>query len=316
MFHALLESAPWWAWLGFFALVAGMLALDLGVFNRDGHEPTVREASVWSGVWVALALAFGAVILRYMGPARAGEYLAGYLLEKALSVDNLFVFLLVFTAFQVPRRNQHRVLYWGVVGALVMRGAMILAGTALLHRFWWMTFVFGGFLIYTGIKMLFFSKEEPGDPQQGAAARVFRSIVPYDPQGGFTRLWHRKDGRNLATPMLLVLVVVEVTDLVFAVDSVPAVLAVTRDPFIVYTSNVFAILGLRSLYFLLATMIDRFHLLGPGLAVILALVGVKMCLAKVYEVPIGIALLAIALILAGCIAASLRWPRPLKPRRP
>jgi tellurite resistance protein TerC len=310
LFHALLESAPWWAWLGFHLLVFAMLALDLGIFNRSAHEPSVKESGTWSAVWIALALAFGGVIFVYMDAARAGEYLAGYLLEKSLSVDNLFVFVLVFTAFQVPRRNQHRVLYWGVLGALVMRAAMILAGTALLQRFEWMIFVFGGFLVFTGIKMLVLRDAEPVDPREGAVARIFQRIVPFDPEAGYGRLWIRKGGRTFATSMLLVLVVVEVTDLVFAVDSIPAVLAVTRNPFIVYTSNVFAILGLRSLYFLLARMIDRFHHLSIGLAIILTLVGVKMCLAKVIEVPIGISLAGIGVILAVCITTSLRWPRP------
>jgi tellurite resistance protein TerC len=291
-----------------------MLALDLGIFNRNAHEPSVRESGFWTAVWIALALAFGGVLLHYRGPAVAGEYLAGYLLEKSLSVDNLFVFVLVFTAFQVPRRNQHRVLYWGVLGALVMRAVMILAGTALLHRFEWMTFVFGGFLVYTGLKMLTHRNAEPGDPREGAVARTFQRFIPYDPEGGFGKLLIRRNRRSYATPMLLVLVVVEVTDLVFAVDSIPAVLAVTRDPFVVYTSNVFAILGLRSLYFLLARMIDRFHHLSIGLAVILALVGVKMCLAKVFEVPIALSLAGIALILAACIATSLLWPPAGKER--
>ncbi|BDU74871.1 TerC family protein [Mesoterricola silvestris] len=314
MFHALLESAPWWAWLGFHVLVFAMLALDLGVFNRSAHEPSIRESGLWTAVWIALALAFNGLILKYMGPVHAGEYLAGYLLEKSLSVDNLFVFVLVFTSFQVPRRNQHRVLYWGVLGALVMRAVMILAGTALLQRFAWMTFVFGGFLIYTGVKMLVHRDEEPGDPKDGAVARAFQRVLPFDPEGGFTKLLVRKGGRTFATPMFLVLVVVEVTDLVFAVDSIPAVLAVTRNPFIVYTSNVFAILGLRSLYFLLARMVDRFHHLSIGLAVILALVGVKMCIAEWIHVPILHSLLAIGAILAGCILSSLWTTRPGKGR--
>lgn len=314
MFHALLESAPWWAWLGFHILVFAMLALDLGVFNRSAHEPTIRESGTWSAVWIALALAFNGVVLVYMGPVHAGEYLAGYLLEKSLSVDNLFVFVLVFTSFQVPRKNQHRVLYWGVLGALIMRAVMILAGTALLQRFAWMTFVFGGFLIYTGVKMLLHRDDEPGDPRDGSVARLFRRFLPYDPDAGYTRLLVRKDGRTFATPMFLVLAVVEVTDLVFAVDSIPAVLAVTRNPFIVYTSNVFAILGLRSLYFLLARMVDRFHHLSIGLAVILALVGVKMCIAEWIHIPIWISLLAIGAILAGCILSSLWTTRPGKGR--
>jgi tellurite resistance protein TerC len=307
--QALLNSAPWWAWLGFHLLVFLMLALDLGIFNRDSHAPSAREAGLWSLVWISLALLFNGVVWYSEGGLKAAEFLTGYLLEKSLSVDNLFVFVLLFTAFQVPARNQHRILYWGVLGALIMRAAMILAGTALLHRFEWMIFVFGGFLVFTGVKMLVMKEDEPADPRHGAIARVFQRFVPYDPDGGFSRFRIRVAGRHLATPMLLVLVIVEVTDLIFAVDSIPAVLAVTRDPFIVYTSNIFAILGLRSLYFLLARMIDRFHYLKLGLAIILTFVGVKMCIATFLPIPIHISLLVIALVLAGCIAASLLWPK-------
>ena len=305
MIHGLLLSAPWWAWLSFHLLVFLILALDLGVFNRDAHAPSLKEAALWSGVWIALALGFNLLLWRCLGGVRAAEFLTGYLLEKALSVDNLFVFILLFTAFQVPPRHQHRILYWGVLGALVMRAAMILAGTALLNRFTWMVFVFGGFLLYTGLKMLLFREAGPGDPRAGFIARAFRFILPFDPEGGFTRPW--RHGR--ATPMLLVLVIVECTDLLFAVDSIPAVLAVTRNPFLVYTSNIFAILGLRSLYFLLARMVDSFHRLKFGLAVILAFVGLKMCLGPFLNLSIEISLAFIASVLAGCIGASLIWPQ-------
>ena len=305
MVHALLTSAPWWAWTGFHLLILLVLALDLGVFNRDAHAPSLREAAVWSCAWIGLSLAFNALLWRTMGGLRAAEWITGYLLEKALSVDNLFVFVLLFTAFQVPPQQQHRILYWGVLGALVMRAAMILAGTALLNRFQWMGFVFGGFLLYTGLKMLLGKEAEATDPRTGPIARAFRRLVPYDPEGGYVRPWVH--GR--ATPMLLVLVIVECTDLLFAVDSIPAVLAVTRNPFLVYTSNIFAILGLRSLYFLLARMVDRFHRLKVGLAIILAFVGLKMCLAPFMDMSIGISLGVIAAVLAGSIGASLRWPQ-------
>jgi len=304
----LLNSAPWWAWLGFHLLVFLMLALDLGVFNRDSHAPTMREATLWSLVWIALSLLFNGVIWRYMGGLKAAEFLTGYLLEKSLSVDNLFVFVLLFTAFKVQPKNQHRILYWGVLGALIMRAVMILAGTALLNRFTWMIFVFGGFLVYTGVKMMFFKEDEPADPRNGAIARTFKKFIPYDPDGGYAKLLHRVGGRTFDTPMIMVLVIVEVTDLIFAVDSIPAVLAVTRDPFIVYTSNIFAILGLRSLYFLLAKMVDKFHHLKLGLAIILTFVGLKMCLAHFVAIPIVISLLVIAVVLAGCIVTSLVWP--------
>lgn len=285
-----------------------MLALDLGVFNRDAHAPSMREATLWSVVWITLALVFNGLIWRFMGGLQAKEFLTGYLLEKSLSVDNLFVFVLLFTSFKVAPRHQHRILYWGVLGALVMRACMILAGTALLNRFTWMIFVFGGFLVYTGMKMLFFKEDEPGDPRNGPIARAFKKVVPYDPEGGYAHLWHRTGGHTYATPMLLVLVIVEVTDLIFAVDSIPAVLAITRDPFIVYTSNIFAILGLRSLYFLLAKMVDRFHHLKLGLAIILTFVGLKMCLGHFVVISINISLLIIGLVLVGCMVASILWP--------
>ena len=309
MIQALLLSAPWWAWLGFHVLVFAMLALDLGVFNRKAHTPGYREAVGWSTAWILLALLFNGVIWRFSGGQRAAEFLTGYLLEKSLSVDNLFVFVLLFTAFQVPPRNQHRILFWGVVGAMLLRAVMIVCGIALLDRFEWMVLLFGAFLVYTGVKMLLTRDRAPSDPRQGLIARVFQRVVPYDAEAGYWRFWTFKDHRRYATPMLLLLVIVEATDLLFAVDSIPAVLAVTRDPFIVYTSNIFAILGLRALYFLLARMVDRFHLLKLGLALILTFVGVKMCIAKFIEIPILVSLSVIAMILAACVAGSLAWPR-------
>ena len=309
MFHALLSSAPWWAWLGFHLLVFLMLVLDLGVFNKTAHAPSVRESAWWSAAWVVLSLLFNAVVWKTLGSQKAAEFFTGYLLEKSLSVDNLFVFVMLFAAFQVPTRNQHRILYWGVLGAMLMRALMIAAGITLLNRFGWMILLFGGFLIYTGVKMLAFKEKEASDPRRGAIAKVFRSIVPYDPEGGYERFWVARNRIYYATPMLLLLVIVEVTDLLFAVDSIPAVLAVTRDPFIVFTSNIFAILGLRSLYFLLARMIDRFHWLKTGLAIILTFVGVKMCVAKVVEIPIAASLLVITLVLLVCVGGSLAWPR-------
>lgn len=308
MIDALASAAPWWAWGGFHLLVFLMLALDLGVFNRKAHAPSVREAAAWSLAWVALAVVFNAVVWRYMGPGKGLEWLTGYLLEKSLSVDNLFVFVLIFTSFQVELRHQHRVLYWGVLGALLMRAVMILAGTALLNRFHWMGWVFGGFLVWTGLKMLLHREEDEPDPSQGWVARAFQRLMPFDPKGGHEHFWTWKDGRRFATPMLLVLAIVEVTDLVFAVDSIPAILAVTRDPFVVYTSNIFAILGLRSLYFLLAKMMDRFHRLKTGLAVILTFVGVKMCIVEWVKIPIQLSLGVIAGLLVASVAASLLWP--------
>ncbi|MBI3131828.1 MAG: TerC family protein [Acidobacteria bacterium] len=316
MIHALLAAAPWWAWAGFHVLVFLMLALDLGVLNRKAHAPSIREAATWSVVWITLALIFNAVVWKTLGRQKGLEFLTGYVLEKSLSVDNLFVFVLLFTSFQVDLRHQHRVLFWGVFGALIMRAAMILAGTALLNRFEWMMYVFGGFLVLTGVKMLMAEDTAP-DPTQYPVVRLFRKLVPYDPHGGHEHFWSLKDGKHFATPMLLVLVCVEVTDLVFAVDSIPAVLAITRDPFVVYTSNVFAILGLRSLYFLLAKMIDRFHHLKTGLAIVLAFVGIKMCSAHWLKSHLGLddqtliigSLTFIAVVLTGSVIVSLAWPQ-------
>ncbi len=307
MADALLQAAPWWAWGGFHAFIFCMLALDLGVFNRRIHAPSMREAAAWSAVWIVLALGFCGLIFYGEGTQKGLEWVTGYVLEKSLSVDNLFVFVLVFQSFQVELRHQHRVLFWGVLGALVMRAAMILAGTALLNRFEWMMYVFGGFLVYTGLKMLLV-KETESDPADNWLVRAFRRALPFDERGGHDHFTVVRDGRRFFTPMLLVLLTIEVTDLVFAVDSIPAVLAVTRDPFVVYTSNIFAILGLRSLYFLLAKMMDRFHHLKTGLAVVLAFVGVKMCIADWVHIPVQYSLLVIAAVLAGSVVASLAWP--------
>ena len=307
MADALFQAAPWWAWGGFHAFIFFMLALDLGVFNRRIHAPTMREAAIWSAVWIALAMGFCGLIFYGEGTQKGLEWMTGYVLEKSLSVDNLFVFVLVFQSFEVDLRHQHRVLFWGVLGALIMRAVMILAGTALLNRFEWMMYVFGGFLVYTGLKMLLV-KEKESDPTKNWLVRTFRRLVPFDEKAGHEHLTVVKAGRRYATPMLLVLLTIELTDLVFAVDSIPAVLAVTRDPFVVYTSNIFAILGLRSLYFLLAKMMDRFHHLKTGLAVVLAFVGVKMCIADWMHIPVQYSLLVIASVLAGSVVASLAWP--------
>ena len=317
MFDVLLQSAPWWAWLGFHALVFLMLAVDLGIFNRRQHAPSFREAAIWSGVWIGLALAFTGLVFHWEGPLKGTEWFTGYILEKSLSVDYLFVFVMLFAAFQVEMKNQHRILYWGILGALIMRAVMILAGTALLNRFEWMMYVFGAFLVYTGLKMFRVQDEEAKDPTKNALVRLFRKVVPFDPEGGHQHFLVRKNHRTYATPMLLVLITVEVTDLVFAVDSIPAVLAVTRDPFVVYTSNIFAILGLRSLYFLLAKMMDRFHRLKLGLAVILTFVGIKMCVAHWLKTSLGLSdqtviltsLIFISAVLAGSIISSLAWPK-------
>ena len=308
MIESLLQSAPWWAWLGFHLLVFLMLALDLGVFNRKAHTPSMKEAAAWSAVWVALALCFNAGVWKLEGGLRAGEWFTGYLLEKSLSVDNLFVIVLIFSAFKVEGKHQHRILYWGVLGALVMRAFFILAGTALIARFHWLLYAFGAFLVWTGAKMLLHDDEETDDPSQSWLTRQFRRLVPFDPEGGHARFTVLKAGQRLATPGLLVLLVVEVTDLIFAVDSIPAVLGVTRDPFVVYTSNIFAILGLRSLYFLLARMVDRFHRLKVAVSVILVFIGVKMVIEPWFKVDNVHSILVICALLGGGIGSSLAWP--------
>ncbi len=298
----------WLLWVGFNLFVVAMLALDLGVFHRRAHAVTLREAAAWSIVWVALALAFNGLIYWMWGYERALEFLTGYLIEKSLSVDNLFVFLMIFSYFAVPNIYQHRVLYWGILGALIMRGAFIATGVALLNRFHWMIYVFGGFLVITGIRLLF-STEKEVEPEKNPILRVVRRIVPVTSQYHGQSFFVRLEGRVWATPLLLVLVVVETTDLVFALDSIPAIFAVTRDPFIVYTSNVFAILGLRALYFLLAGVMDMFRFLQVGLAIVLTFVGCKMLVSEFYKIPIGVSLGVVGAILATAVLASLAFPK-------
>jgi tellurite resistance protein TerC len=326
------------AWIGFCLFILIMLAIDLGVFNRKPHEITTRDAAVWSAVWIALALMFAGLLFgplgwELFGAARhqkALEFLTGYLIELSLSVDNLFVFLIIFSYFKVPAKYQHRVLYWGVLGALVMRVTMIFAGTALINRFHGIIYVFGAFLVYTGFKMLFGSDDE-SNPEDRQLVRWVTRYVPivrhYERRKFFTVV----DGKRVGTLLLLVLIVVEITDLVFAVDSIPAIFGVTTDRFIVYTSNVFAILGLRTLYFLLAGVVEKFHYLKIGLGLVLGFIGVKMLLpligkvfawlftavgmsslaaysSHIHEIPIGIALGVVVLVLLASVAASLLWP--------
>jgi tellurite resistance protein TerC len=297
-------------WVGFNLFVLFMLALDLGVFHRRSHVVGVREALTWTAVWVALALLFNAGVWFWRGPEVALQFLTGYLIEKSLSVDNIFIFILLFTFFAVPRAYQHKILFWGVLGALVMRAALIVAGTALLARFHWVIYLFGGFLVLTGVRMAL-QREEELHPEDNPVVRLARRLLPVTPEYRGDRFFDRLDGRWAVTPLFLVLLAVEATDLVFAVDSIPAIFAVTTDPFIVYTSNVFAILGLRSLYFALAGVMGKFHYLKLGLAAVLVFVGAKMTLSGVYKVPIGLALGVVAGILAVAVAAS--WWRPPKP---
>jgi tellurite resistance protein TerC len=295
---------PLLGWIGLLSFIGVLLALDLGVFHRDDHVMEVREAAIWTGIWVTLGLLFNLGILIFAGTQPAVEFLTGYLVEYALSIDNIFVFVLVFGAFAVPPKYQHRVLFWGILGALVMRGTMIFAGVALLERFSWISYVFGAFLVFAGVRMLF-SKDDGPNLQDNPVLKFVKRVLPftenYDGHNFFTRI----DGRRVATPLLLVLIVVELTDLVFAVDSIPAIFAITRDPFIVFSSNIFAILGLRSLYFLLAGIIDRFVYLELGLAFVLAFVGAKMLLADVWHLPTWISLVVIIAALGISIGASL-----------
>ncbi len=301
-----------WLWIGFNAFVLVMLALDLGVFHREAHAVSMKEAGAWSALWVSLALVFNFGIYHFMGPQAGLEFLTGYLIEKALSVDNIFVFVLIFSYFSVPARYQHRVLFWGILGALLMRGAMIAAGAVLIAEFHWIIYVFGAFLVLTGIRMAM-QPEHAIDAEQNPVIRLVRRIVPVSDQYHGQKFWVRAEVggrlRLVATPLFVVLVLVETTDLIFAVDSIPAIFAITQDPFIVYTSNVFAILGLRALYFLLAGVIHRFHYLKLGLSVVLVFVGAKMLLTDIYKVPVGLSLGIIALVLATAVVASLAVPK-------
>lgn len=301
-----------WVWIGFNVFVLAMLAVDLFVFHRDAHEVRTREAAAWSAVWVALAVAFGIGVYATAGREAGLEFFAGYLLEKALSVDNIFVFVLIFGYFHVPARYQHRVLFWGILGALLMRGAMIGAGVYLIGHFHWIIYVFGAFLVFTGVRMAL-QKEHGFMPEANPVIRLVRRMIRvtdrYHGQQFFVRENVGGRLRLVATPLFVVLLFVETTDLIFAVDSIPAIFAITDTPFIVYTSNVFAILGLRAMYFLLAGVIHRFHYLKIGLSVVLVFVGVKMLLADVYSLPIGLSLGVIALVLGVATTASLLWPR-------
>jgi tellurite resistance protein TerC len=295
-----------WEWAGFLALVVALLALDLGVLNRKDHVIRPREALGWSALWIGLGLAFGGFVWARYGAGSGLEYLTGYVIEKSLSVDNIFVFVVIFGALGIPALYQHRVLFWGIVSALVLRGAMILGGAALLHRFHGIIYVFGAFLVLTGVK-LFLARESVPHPEQSAAFRALRRVVPGTSRFDGHRFFTRENGRRVATPLFFALAIIEVTDVLFAVDSIPAIFAVTEDPFIVFTSNIFAIMGLRSLYFLLASYVERFVYLKPSLAVILVFVGTKMGLSGLVKVHPGVSLAVVIGILAvGVVASILR----------
>jgi TerC family integral membrane protein len=294
-----------WLWLGFSLFILTMLSLDLGLFNRKAHTIKYREAWIWSGVWVTLALCFAAIVFHYQSSQRGLEFLTGYLIELSLSVDNLFVFLLIFSYFKVPSKFQHRVLFWGVMGALFMRLTMIFVGAALINRFHWIIYIFGGFLVYTGLKM-FRHEEIDIQPEQNILVRAATHVLPISRHYEEEKFFTKTNGKRSGTLLLLVLMVVEVTDLVFAVDSIPAIFAITTNTFIVYTSNVFAILGLRSMYFLLAGVVEKFRYLRFGLAIVLTFIGLKMLVVIFgFQIPILFSLGFVAVILLGSVVASL-----------
>jgi len=285
-----------------------MLALDLGVFHRKAHAVSLKEAGIWSCVWVGLALVFNFGVYTLWGQDKALEFLTGYVIEKSLSVDNLFVFLMIFQYFNTPAEYQHRILFWGIVGALILRAIFIATGSALLANFHWMIYVFGGFLVVTGIKMLM-QGDDKIEPEKNPVVRLFQRMMPVTHNYHGQNFFVSKDGKTHATLMMVVLIVVETTDVIFAVDSIPAIFAITTDPFIVYTSNVFAILGLRALYFMLAGVMEMFVYLKVGLSFVLAFVGVKMILVDVYKIPVGASLAVIAGILLLSVLASLASQR-------
>jgi tellurite resistance protein TerC len=297
-----------WLWIGFNIFVLAMLALDLGVFHRDDHEIKVKEALVWSGIWILVAAAFNVGVFLYAGTQKGLEFLTGYLIERSLSIDNIFVFILVFSYFAVPAKYQYKVLFWGIIGALVMRAALIGVGATLIKEFHWVIYLFGALLLVSAVKMAL-RKGEEVHPEKNPVVRLFKRFIPVTPEYHEGKFFVKQNGIRLATPLFIVLLVVESTDLIFAIDSIPAIFAVTEDPFIVYTSNVFAILGLRAMYFALAGIMDRFHYLKVGLSVVLGFVGLKMLLTDIYKIPIGISLGVIAGVLAVSILASLARPR-------
>lgn len=301
-------------WIGFNVCVLALLALDLGVINRKAHVVSFREAALWSAVWIGLSLLFAGALFLWYGPDVGSQFLTGYLIEKSLSVDNIFIFVLLFSSFAVPAEYQHRVLFWGVFGAIVMRGALIGLGTALVETFSWVLYLFGAFLVITGIRLAL-HQERDVQPDKNPIVRLARRLFPVTEDYQGARFVVRRDGRWWITPLLVILLLLESTDLIFALDSIPAIFAITTDPFIVYTSNILAILGLRSLYFLLAGSIERFGYLKYGLAAILVLVGIKMLVADLYHVPIALSLGAIAGILAISIGASLLTSRTTQTSR-
>lgn len=290
-------------WVAFNAFVLIMLALDLGVFHRKAHEVSIKEALTWTGIWIALAMLFNLFIYHHFDKDKAIEFFTGYIIEKSLSVDNIFVIIMIFSYFNVPRIYQHKVLFWGVLGALVMRVIFIFAGVELLHRFHWLIYIFGGFLVITAIRMIV-SKDDKLEPERNPLVKLVRKKFRVTPAFHEDNFFVRIGGQLSATPLFLVVIMIEATDLIFAVDSIPAILAISEDPFIVYTSNVFAILGLRSLYFALSGIEKYFQYLKYGLAVILVFVGAKMCLMDFIKIPVEVSLIVIVFVLGISMLAS------------
>lgn len=298
-------------WVGFNLFVMLMLALDLGVFHRKVHAVSVKEALVWTGVWITLAMIFNLFVYFRFGEEKAVEFFTGYLIEKSLSVDNIFVIIMIFSYFQVADEYQHKVLFWGILGALVMRAIFIFSGIELIHRFHWLIYIFGGFLIFTGIKMLV-SDDSKIEPEKNPLMRLARKVFSFTENFEGSNFFVKRNGKTLATPLFLVVILIEATDLIFAVDSIPAILAISEDPFIVYTSNVFAILGLRSLYFALSGIEKYFHYLKFGLSAILVFVGTKMCIVDFYKIPVEISLIVIIFVLAIAMISSVLFPKKVK----
>ncbi len=305
-----------WYWVGFIAVVLVLLALDLGVFHKKDEPVPAREALAWVAVWVTLALLFDVFVFTEFGSHKAVEFLTGYLIELSLSVDNLFVFVLVFASFRILPHLQHRVLYWGIMTALVLRGVMILAGTTMIQRFHWTIYLFGAFLLVTGVKLLFHDEQESHSPEKSLAFRALRKVIPATPELHGNHFFVREGGRWVATPLFLCLLLIEISDVVFAVDSVPAIFGVTLDPFIVFTSNIFAILGLRSMYFAIAHLIGRFEYLKYGLALVLAFIGVKMTISGWVHIHALASLAVVVALLGGSMVYSLRRTRWLAEREP
>ncbi|MBX3139215.1 MAG: TerC family protein [Trueperaceae bacterium] len=306
-------TEPLWAWFAFIGFVFAMLAIDLGVFQRKAHVVKPQEAALWTGVWVSLSLLLGLAFNFWLGPEKAIQYVTGYVLEWSLSVDNIFVFVLVFSYFKTPFKYQQRVLLWGIVGALLLRGIMIVVGATLIQAFSWVLYIFGAFLLFTGARMLFQKGDGESDLEKNPALRLVKRLMPVSAEYDGQKFFTIRNGVRMATPLLLVLVVIEFTDLLFAVDSIPAIFAVTTDGFIVFTASIMAVLGLRSMYFLLAHVVHRFVYLKTGLAIILVYIGAKMLLLDVLHIPSLVSLAVVVGILALSVVASLIWGKPQAP---